>query len=165
MWLRKTSIDSFPSMRCLCHGEDTGTPSDTMWHYRLGLTPPSCLTIDLLVWCVGAPQAAGPVPCSEGLHSVQTRGGILPGSGSHRCCAADAHACWGTSLHHRRHINHRMSVLSPCVGRLCWLGSLLYSSSKFWSLKEKCRREWKSAVFLYCISQLSLNFWPWASLF
>lgn len=86
---RKTCIDSFLFMKCSCHEEDTGR--------RL-----LCRALDFNAKCwplfcwVSVLQAAGLVPGSKGLHTVQTRGGILPGSGPHRCCAAHAHACRGT---------------------------------------------------------------------
>lgn len=41
-------------------------------------------------------QAAWFVWSAEGLHTIQTKWGLLPGTGACCCCAPDEHANWGT---------------------------------------------------------------------
>lgn len=48
-------------------------------------------TLTLMMVCV-LEQATGSLPGVEGIHPVQTRGGLLPGSGSYSSSASHAHA-------------------------------------------------------------------------
>lgn len=119
-WERPPSTVSFPWDVCV---SGRTRVSWLMWcHFTLEL-----MTADwwhLICWSVFfyPPQAAGPVSCSKGLHFIQTRGGILSGSGSHCCCAAHAYACWGvaTSPKPQKAYKHSFDVYAVafCVGGL-----------------------------------------------
>lgn len=145
---RKTSIVSFPSMRCLCRGEDTGKLRlSGMFHVSdrgaadyVVCQPGAVLT----VVCCDPVQAEGPVPCSQGVHAVPTGGGLLPGSGSHCCCVAHAHACGGmsplplthtSSLFHSDMAAEDCSICSPDI-TVC----LASAQDAFWGLVQICEK-------------------------
>lgn len=64
-------------------------------------------------------QAAGPVQCAQGLHSASARGGLLSGSGSHRCCAPHAYASGGkhTLIQLSRHFPHIQIMDTRIISR------------------------------------------------
>lgn len=94
MSLSETFIDNSPFTKCLQQEAVMGTCSPLK-----SCCFNSCVAVVSGSWrrfveCFRL-QAAGPVSSAEGLHPASARRGLLSGSGSHCCRAADAYASWG----------------------------------------------------------------------
>lgn len=124
MWSRETWTDSFRSTRCSCRRMDTGTRparrnSSPLANYSglidlvlavlfrlyfcfatftLSIIKLAVRFILIMMWgCMYMyMQAAWVVWSAKGLYTIQTKRGLLPGTGACCCCTPDEHANWGT---------------------------------------------------------------------